>query len=79
MIEHEKRQIFIFSYLLSKFLMYKFGTLISEYNFVFSLWVETLVSIMLFVHVQNLRKDICIEWEIENPINIWQPQNGLNL
>jgi hypothetical protein len=68
------KSLFFHTYFLNKF-----GTLISEYNFVFSLGVETLVSIMLFVHVQNLGKDICIKWEIKNPINILQPRNGLNL
>ncbi len=36
---------FYFSYLLSKSLMYKLGTLIFWYSFVFSLWIEALVSI----------------------------------
>jgi len=68
------KSLFFHTYFLNKF-----GTLIFKYNFVFSLGVETLVSIMLFVYVLNLAKDICIKWEIENPINVWQPHNGLNL
>jgi hypothetical protein len=40
MVKHERHHIFIFSYLLYEFLMYKFGTLIFEYSFVFSLRVN---------------------------------------
>jgi hypothetical protein len=37
--------------------MYKLGTLIYEYSFVFSLWVGTNVSIK-YLPIQNLGKEI---------------------
>jgi hypothetical protein len=57
MVEHERHHIFIFSYLLYEILMYKLGTLIYEYSFVFSLWVGTNVSIK-YLPIQNLGKEI---------------------
>jgi hypothetical protein len=58
MVEHEKHHIFIFSYSLYEFLMYKLGTLISEYSFVFALWVGTLCQHLVCTYLEFRKGDL---------------------